>query len=296
VRRQDVRPHAIFLADYDMLLTEQLAQGVDVWINTPRRPWEACGTSGMKVLVNGGLNLSELDGWWAEAYAPELGWALGDGREHDDDRAWDEHEAQQLYELLENRIVPEFYERDADGIPQAWVRRVRESMARLTPEYSANRSVRQYLEQCYLPAAARYRERAQNGARQGEQIANWLAALEYNWPQVRFGRVGVESREGRHEFSATVYLGALRPQSVRVELYAEPSAAGSPAAGEASLQCSQPFRQEMLRQPEDAGSDAYHYAASVPATRAATDYTARIIPAHPGVEVPLEAPYVRWQG
>ena len=102
----------VFLSDYDMLLTEHLVQGVDVWINTPRRPWEASGTSGMKVLVNGGINLSELDGWWAEAYTPEVGWALGDGKEHGDDPAWDAAEAEALYDLLEREVVPEFYTRD----------------------------------------------------------------------------------------------------------------------------------------------------------------------------------------
>ncbi len=103
IRRTGARNHVIFLSDYDMLLTGQLVQGVDVWINTPRRPWEACGTSGMKVLVNGGLNLSELDGWWAEAYTPEVGWALGDGKEHGDDPAWDAVDAEALYSLLEQR-------------------------------------------------------------------------------------------------------------------------------------------------------------------------------------------------
>ena len=112
IRRPEARPHVIFLSDYDMLLTERLVQGVDVWINTPRRPWEACGTSGMKVLVNGGINLSELDGWWAEAYTPEVGWALGDGREHGDDPAWDAAEAEALYDLLEREVIPEFYTRD----------------------------------------------------------------------------------------------------------------------------------------------------------------------------------------
>ena len=150
-------PHAIFLSDYDMLLTEHLVQGVDVWINTPRRPWEACGTSGMKVLVNGGINLSELDGWWAEAYTPEVGWALGDGQEHGDDPAWDAVEADALYDLLEREVIPEFYTRDESGIPTAWVKRMRESMARLTPRFSANRTVREYTEQHYLPAAAAYR-------------------------------------------------------------------------------------------------------------------------------------------
>jgi len=135
IRRPETRPHVIFLSDYDVLLTEHLVQGVDVWLNTPRRPWEGCGTSGMKVLVNGGINLSELDGWWAEAYTPEVGWALGDGREHGDDRAWDAIEAEALYELLEREVIPAFYARDEQGIPGAWVTRLRESMARLTPRF-----------------------------------------------------------------------------------------------------------------------------------------------------------------
>ena len=104
-------------SDYDMLMAERLVQGIDVWIKTPRRPWEASGTSGMKVLVNGGLNLSELDGWWAEAYSPEVGWALGDGREHGDDPSWDAAEAEALYSLLEREVIPEFYTRDVRGHP-----------------------------------------------------------------------------------------------------------------------------------------------------------------------------------
>ena len=164
IRRPEVRPHVIFLSDYDMLLTEHLVQGVDVWLNTPRRPWEASGTSGMKVLVNGGINLSELDGWWAEAYTPEVGWALGDGQEHGDDPAWDAAEAETLYNLLEREVIPEFYTRDDKGIPTSWVARMRESMARLTPRFSANRTVREYTEQHYLPAATAYRERARTKA------------------------------------------------------------------------------------------------------------------------------------
>ncbi len=144
IRRPEVRRHAVFLSDYDMHLTGHLVQGVDVWINTPRRPWEASGTSGMKVLVNGGINLSELDGWWAEAYTAEVGWALGDGKEHGDDPAWDAAEANTLYDLLEEELVPEFYNRDERGIPKAWVARIRESMGILTPRFSANRAVREY--------------------------------------------------------------------------------------------------------------------------------------------------------
>ena len=144
IRRAGARASVIFLSDYDMQLTEQLVQGVDVWLNTPRRPWEASGTSGMKVLVNGGINLSVLDGWWAEAYTPEVGWALGDGQEHGDDPAWDAVEAEALYDLLEHEVIPEFYARDQQGIPIAWVTRMRKSMAQLTPRFSTNRVVREY--------------------------------------------------------------------------------------------------------------------------------------------------------
>ena len=189
IRRPEVRPHAIFLSDYDMLLTEHLVQGVDVWLNTPRRPWEACGTSGMKVLVNGGINLSELDGWWAEAYTPEVGWALGDGQEHGDDPAWDAVEADALYDLLEREVIPEFYTRDEQGIPGAWVARMRESMARLTPRFSTNRAVREYTEQHYLPAASAYRERAADKGAIGVQIVDWRHALEQKWAALRFGEV-----------------------------------------------------------------------------------------------------------
>ena len=192
IRRPEARPHVIFLSDYDMLLTEHLVQGVDVWINTPRRPWEASGTSGMKVLVNGGINLSELDGWWAEAYTPEVGWALGDGQEHGDDPAWDAAEADALYDLLEREVIPEFYTRDENGIPTAWVTRMRESMARLTPRFSANRTVREYTEQHYLPAAAAYRARAADKGAIGRQMVDWRHASG-----TEMGHAALRRSEGR---------------------------------------------------------------------------------------------------
>jgi glycogen phosphorylase len=283
VRRADVRPHAIFLADHDMLMTESLAQGVDVWINTPRRPWEACGTSGMKVLVNGGLNVSELDGWWAEAYAPSVGWALGDGHEHEDEPSWDALEAGRLYELLETQIVPEFYARDAHGIPQAWVARIRESMAILTPVYSANRSVREYVERCYLPAADTFRRRAVDGQALGVQLADRLRRIEQGWSTLHFGRVSVASHDGQHHFSVEVELGALEPHAIRVQLYAQALAGG------------EPLIPEMSRSTGAAAGTAL-YVASVPATRMSADYTPRIIPDLPARgQVPLEATHILWQ-
>ena len=282
VRRSDARAHAVFLADYDMLMTECLTQGVDVWINTPRRPWEACGTSGMKVLVNGGLNVSELDGWWAEAYVPSVGWALGDGHEHEDDPAWDALEAGRLYELLETQIVPEFYARDEHGIPQTWVARLRESMAQLTPVYSANRSVREYVERCYLPAADSYRRRAADGGALGVQMTDTLHQLNQGWSTLRFGRISVDTRDGQHHFSVEVELGAIEPQSIRVQLYADGVAGAAPV-------------HQDMSQSTAAGRGAMLYVATVPATRLPADYTPRIVPALAGGNVPLEAAHILWQ-
>jgi len=283
IRRPEARPHVIFLSDYDMLLTEHLVQGVDVWINTPRRPWEACGTSGMKVLVNGGINLSEVDGWWAEAYTPEVGWALGDGQEHGDDPAWDAAETEALYGLLEREVIPEFYARDDKGIPTAWVERMRESMARLTPQFSANRTVREYTEQHYLPAAAAYRERAAGKGAMGLQLATWRRALEQNWSNLRFGEMKVASDGEKHIFEVQVYLSGLDPNSVRVELYADGVNGG------------EPVRQEMTRGGQLVNAKCTIYSTQVPTTRPATDYTARVIPHCSGVAVPLEAARILWQ-
>lgn len=283
-RRADACCRVVFLPDYDMLMTEHLVQGVDVWLNTPRRPWEASGTSGMKVLVNGGLNLSELDGWWAEAFAPEVGWALGDGRDRGDDPSWDAAEALALYDLLERVVVPEFYARDANGIPARWVARMRESMSRLTPYFSANRVVREYTERCYLPAAARYRARAAADGALGNEIAAWRASLAQHWQALRFGEMRVETRRERHVFEARVFLGDLDPDAVQVELYADALDGGAP------------LRQAMTRERADTTvAGAWLYRAEVAATRAAADYTARLVPHHRGVTVPLEASQILWQ-
>jgi len=284
IRRPEVRPHIVFVSDYDMLITERLIQGVDVWINTPRRPWEASGTSGMKVLVNGGLNLSELDGWWAEAYKPELGWALGDGQEHGDDPAWDAAEANALYNLLEQQVVPEFYNRDKSGIPSEWIKRIRESMAELTPRFSADRTVREYTEQQYLPAAAAYQARAANNGMMGRKIVDWRHSLDQKWGSLRFGNVKVETRDGKHFFEVELHMNDIDPQEVQIELYA------NAVNGHTAV------RQAMKRtRPSDGASGAVVYSAAVSADRPQADYTARAIPQGDGVSIPLEESRILWQ-
>ncbi|HEX3230183.1 MAG TPA: alpha-glucan family phosphorylase, partial [Pyrinomonadaceae bacterium] len=224
-RRPEVRPHAVFLPDYDMLLTEQLVHGVDVWINNPRRPWEACGTSGMKVLVNGGINLSELDGWWAEAYEPGVGWAIR--KEHVDEPQSDATEAEALYTKLEQEIVPLFYYRDSRGFPVGWISHVRESMARLTPQYSADRAVREYTEKYYLQAAKMYAARSQASGEPAARVLDWQRTLAEHWTDVRFGEMKFENNDGQQHFQLQVNLGELSPDSVSVELYADALPGGS---------------------------------------------------------------------
>jgi len=284
ITRADVRSSVAFLSDDDVLLTSHLVEGVDLWLNTPRRPWEACGTSGMKVLVNGGLNLSELDGWWAEAYSPDVGWALGDGLEHGDDPNWDAHEAGELYDLLEKEIIPAFYNRNDRGIPITWVTKMRASMVRLTPRFSSNRAVREYVEKYYLPAAGDYSERAANESKLGIELSNWSKSIAQGWESVRFGSVATHSERNQYGFEVQVFLGGLDPNAVEVELYAETQTDG------------RIFRQKMELRDQLPDSGGYlSYSSKVPANRPVTDYTARVIPWESRASVPLEATQILWQ-
>jgi starch phosphorylase len=274
----------VFLADYDMTMTQELVAGVDVWLNTPRRPWEACGTSGMKVLANGGLNLSELDGWWAEAYKPDVGWAIGDGRDRGEDPDWDTAEAEALYSLLEGEIIPGFYTRD-EGIPREWVARIRESMARLTPEFSTNRAVRQYVEEHYLRLASAYCGRAQNQGSAAADLLAWERRMAERWHEVRIGAVEISNEDGQYRYRVEVGLGSIQPADVKVEIYAD------------ALDGGPPFRAPMApaHSKEDPTRGIHFYTAAVPADRPASDYTPRVVPQRKDVFVPLECALIEWQ-
>lgn len=201
-----------------------------------------------------------------------------------DDPAWDAVEARGLYDLLEREVIPEFHTRDERGIPTAWVKRMRDSMARLTPRFSASRTVREYTEQHYLPAAAAYRERAADNGTVGRNIVNWERHLKEQWGSLRFGDVKVQTNAAQHSFEAEVYLNDLDPNILRVEVFAE------------GINGSGPIQEEMTRVESPAGErhrQVYH--ASVSAMRPATDYTARILPHRAGVAVPLEVDPILWQ-
>ncbi|WP_262966003.1 alpha-glucan family phosphorylase [Methylobacter psychrophilus] len=282
VRRPDVRKHMVFMADYDMAMAEQFVQGVDVWINTPRRPWEACGTSGMKLLANGGLNLSELDGWWAEAYTPEVGWALGDGQTHTEPE-WDAVEANALYSLLEEQIIPEFYQRDERGIPEKWVARIRASMSTLAPEFSSNRMLRDYVENYYAPATARYRQRINNDAAIAKELALWQKQLAQHWPTIYMQNLQIEPTESSYRLTVHAYLDDLSAEFVRLEIYAN-------ANGDNKLFC-----RIMERKAALTGSvNGYVYELTVPADRPADHYTPRIVANHCHANIPAEEAHIKW--
>ena len=237
----------------------------------------------MKVLANGGLNLSELDGWWVEAFSPEVGWALGDGHEHGDDPGWDAAEADSLYSILENDVIPCSYDRKSDGLPELWLAKVRQSMTMLTARFSANRAVRQYTTEFYVPAAKAYEARRAKESALGICMVNQRQALEKQWPSLSFGGFRAESQEGKHHFKVEVNFGGVDPGAVLVELYAE-----TPEG--------LPFRQPMKKEnelPDRKG--VYVYTAQVPASRPAGDFTPRLIPRIDGVAVPLETSLILWQ-
>jgi len=274
----------VFLSDYDVRVAEHLVQGVDVWINTPRRPWEACGTSGMKVLVNGGINISELDGWWAEAYTPKFGWALGDGQEHGEDPAWDIHESKELYDRLEQEVIPEFYNRNDKALPLAWLARMRESMSCLTPQFSTNRAVRDYIDRHYLPSAINFRMRMADKGKCGQQIINWKNSLKNHWGALHFGELKAATKGAQHDFNVQVYLNDLDPKTIKVELYA-----GGPDDKNS-------FRQEMkCTGPLTGIKGGWVYATQVPNNRSINDYTPRLVSHFEGLAIPLEEMRILWQ-
>ncbi len=279
----DLNQRIVFLEDYDMLIAEHMVQGVDLWINTPRRPWEASGTSGMKVLVNGGLNLSELDGWWAEAFGETVGWAIGDRQEHGNDPAWDQMEASKIYQLLEEQIVPLFYQnRDTHGCPCKWIRMIRNSMAILTPRFSCNRMVREYVEKLYVPATKMLANR--NTQQQLASIRTWKEQLQLHWNHLRFGELAITEEQNETICSVPVYLDDLDPSFIAVELYAD-GINDQEASITAMIQ-----GEELVASPH-----TYIYTCALPKPhRNISEYTPRVIPKNLACFVPLEAQNILW--
>ncbi len=222
--QNDLGHRIVFLENYDIHVARNLVQGCDVWLNTPRRGMEASGTSGMKAALNGVLNCSIMDGWWDEASEPELGWAIGRGEEYANPSTADQLESQALYDLLENSIVPMFYDRDSHDLPRRWIAKMKACVTALAPQFNTNRMVQQYTEKLYLPALDKTRQLAEDGAHGACEQANQIGRLRSHWAALRIDEVLADTTEPLGvrqslDVTATVHLGELTPSDVRVQLY-----------------------------------------------------------------------------
>ena len=223
-RREDLRNRIAFLENYGIEMARYLVQGVDVWLNTPRRLMEASGTSGMKVVFNGGMNLSILDGWWDEAYNNEVGWTIGQGEEYSDLRYQDWVEANALYDVLEKEIIPLFYDRGSDSLPRGWLAKMKSSMSQLCPVFNTNRMVREYTESFYMPAFRQSEKLQEDDRKELRQLSSWQSKLVEAWKEVRILDVSSlvpDKAEVGSELEVDVYvhLGNLLPSDVLVEMY-----------------------------------------------------------------------------
>jgi starch phosphorylase len=272
----------VFLEDYDITIAQELTQGVDVWLNTPRQRQEACGTSGMKVLVNGGLNLSIPDGWWAEAYDPRFGWVIPLSQAATQ-RERDVAEAEGLYRLLEQQVIPLFYERDDAGIPLAWTAKIRASLRELAPFYSTNRMLREYLKAVYEPAVERFRYRNEQPQAAARDLAEWELNLRQHWHEIRLGQATATRDGSRLCVTVPVTLGDTDPKGVKVEIYADP------AEGRAMV-C-----QALQRSAPIPGTiNGFFYVTEIEDTRPLEHLTPRVVPFHEHALVPLELPLIHW--
>jgi starch phosphorylase len=288
-RENNVENHMLFLENYDMNVAAHLVQGVDVWMNNPRRPLEASGTSGMKVLVNGGLNFSILDGWWDEAYAPENGWAIGGALQFGNDNQQDESDARMLFDVLEHQIVPLYYRRGADGVPFAWMQKVKASISGLVPRFAARRMVKEYWEDFYAKALDRCAMMERDNAAGARELAGWKRHIESHWHEVKILKVDTEPAFNLHPGSpvnvrAEVSLGGLTPEDVEVQAcYGEDHGKGDlELAGYTRLEPSQ-------------NGSTYVYSGTWSAPENGMyGFTVRVVPSHPYLGNPLRMGIVRW--
>ncbi len=326
-RREGFGRRLVFIEDHDMAVARYLVQGADVWLNTPLRPREASGTSGMKAAANGVLNLSILDGWWDEAWdfgfrnadfglkdvhrpnpqftihnPQSFGWAIGRGEPYDDRDYQDQVEAEALYGLLERDVVPTFYDRGADGLPRHWIARMKASIGALCHFFNTHRMVREYTERFYLPAAARYRQLTADGMSRARALAAWKTRVQENWSQVRIEMAVLSVAEGVDtgpltelkvgsavQAQARILLGSLAPDDVTVELYlGRVDADGEIVEAEAT-----PMH------PVGQGEDGIFLfeASAVPCRKSGLHgYTVRVLPHHPDLTTAFVPGLIVWAG
>ncbi|MGH9862206.1 MAG: alpha-glucan family phosphorylase [Candidatus Acidiferrales bacterium] len=288
----ETRRNACFIEDYDLVVARYLVQGVDIWLNTPRRGMEASGTSGMKVLPNGGINISILDGWWVEGYKPDVGWGIGRGEEYQDHNYQDSVESNALYDLLEHDVVPLFYDRAADGLPRGWIARMKKSLRMLSPTFSTNRMLWEYTEKYYLPAARHYAQLSEKNMQRARELTKWKGFVRQHWGGVRVERVqatrdGTFSVGDGYEITADVRLGPIDPKDVSVEVYYGPLDAERKITHAHSL---------PMQRKAAAGDGVHRYAGLIPCRHSGQQgYTVRVLPAHPDINSPVSTGLITWR-
>lgn len=296
-RSEELRNRIVFIEDYEINVARYLVQGVDVWLNTPRRPLEASGTSGMKAAVNGALNLSVLDGWWDEAFKKyedtDIGWAIGQGETYSDAEAeyQDDVESRALFNLLENEIIPLFYDRD-NHLPRGWIAHMKASMQNLCPEFNTNRMVREYTELFYNRAAERWIAIQENDRARAKELAKWKDRVRRGWREVRF--VGIQSGKvmelavgSNLPVQADVFLGSLKPDDVVVEIYhGKIDWQGEIVDGRAV---------PMKHAPREGEGQTYRFLGDVPAHGSGQHgFAVRVTPHHTDLISPHEMGLIVW--
>jgi len=291
INNEGARNRMVFIEDYDMGVARAMVQGVDVWLNNPRRPMEASGTSGMKVVPNGGLNCSVLDGWWDEAYNPSVGFAIGDRTEYGDLSHQDWLDSRALYQLIEGDIAPKFYHRVDDGLPTQWIAMMKRSIAELAPYFSTARMVRDYTQRFYMPAADAYTRLSANGVQPALEALAWRDKLRSAWSGVKI--IKVEDSSGkknplRQDFkvTATVNLGGLCAQDVEVQ-----AVSGKIGPNRDLVQTAV----NALALVSQDGSTTTYEGVVHCESPGYCGYTVRIVPSNPDVSIPSELGLVRWE-
>jgi starch phosphorylase len=286
-----LRHRIVFLENYDMNVARYFVQGVDVWLNTPRRGMEASGTSGMKAAANGIPNCSILDGWWVEGYSPEVGWAIGHGESYTDTERQDQVESAALYDLLEHQIVPEFYRREPGKLPGDWVALMKRCMGRLAPVFNTNRMVEEYCEKFYLPAAGRGATLRADGLRRSVELATAKASLRARWGQVKIitvnGPPGGEAKVGQTlSFDVTIELGDVKPSEVTVQLFHGPTAADGAIEKAYAV---------PMTGAAEVSAGRYQYRVQIVCRSSGRQgYAVRVLPALPDLGTPFEPGMIVW--
>ncbi len=290
-RDEAFKDRVVFLEDYNMNIGRYLVEGVDIWLNNPRRPLEACGTSGMKATANGALNLSVLDGWWVEGYKTDLGWSIGNGEVYENLEYQDQVESKAIYDLLEREIIPLFYDRGLDGLPRGWIAMMKKSMRTLCPEFNSNRMVEEYTDRCYMGAALNMKNLTADNFQKAKSLVEWTDFLQKNWKEVRIKDI-CHSQGDEVEvhtdvvIQALVRLGPLSPTDVSVQAYyGHIDDAGNLFDA----------NDVMMNHVEDRGKSSHMFEVKIPCEDTGRfGYTVRILPRHSNLVNPVDTGLICW--